>query len=103
MIDSLVPPLVVVPLFGSLVGIASGQESYCLDQQGKARQDHSQLFEHGEGVLHSLAGAPQPLGVLQLQLIPGRDYALLCFIADSAKAPPHFMLGMLGTIHVTEH
>jgi hypothetical protein len=69
----------------------------------KARQDPGQLFERGEGVLHSFGGAPQPLGVLQVRLLAGRDYALLCFVSDSATAPPHFMLGMYGTIHVAEH
>jgi hypothetical protein len=43
-----------------------------------------------------------PLGVLQLDLLPGRDYALICFIPDSAGTPPHVMLGMSGTIHVAE-
>jgi len=70
----------------------------------KARKDPNEifatLFERAEGVLHSFAGKPHPLGVLQLNLLPGRDYAVICFIPDSATAPPHFMLGMSGTIHV---
>jgi hypothetical protein len=72
----------------------------------KARKDPNQifatLFERGEGVLHSFGGKPHPLGVLQLDLLPGRDYALICFIPDSAGTPPHVMLGMSGTIHVAE-
>lgn len=73
---------------------------------GKARTDPNRMFatvfERGEGVLHSFGGKPHPLGLLQLDLLPGRDYALVCFIPDSAAAPPHFMLGMFGTIHVAE-
>ncbi len=67
----------------------------------KARKDPTSAFEHMEGVLHSFVGQPQPLGVLQVRLLPERDYLLFCNIADSATAPPHFMLGMSEVVHVT--
>jgi hypothetical protein len=68
----------------------------------KSPQDMFAMIERLEGVLHSFAGQRPPLGLLQVQFLPGRDYALICTLADSATAPPHFMLGMFGGIHVAD-
>lgn len=58
------------------------------------------LLEDSFGVLHTRGGT-SPQGVLRIQLLPGRDYLLVCTFADSNTAPPHFMLGMFGNIHVS--
>jgi hypothetical protein len=58
------------------------------------------LFDDGLGVLHS-PGGTTPLGVLQVNLIPGREYMIACEFSDTDKSPPHFALGMFGSIKVT--
>jgi hypothetical protein len=58
------------------------------------------LIEDAIGVLHSPAGAT-PLGRMDLDMLPGRSYVVICTFADSDKAPPHVMLGMSGTIEVS--
>jgi plastocyanin len=57
------------------------------------------LIEDAIGVLHSPAGTT-PLGRLDLDMVPGRSYVIVCTLSDSAKAPPHVMLGMSGEIDV---
>lgn len=66
-------------------------------KSGRARRS---LLDDSFGVLHSRGGT-SPQGVLRVQLLPGRDYLIVCAFADSDKAPPHFMLGMFGNIHVS--
>jgi hypothetical protein len=58
------------------------------------------LLEDSFGVLHSRGGTT-PLGLLHVQLLPGREYLIVCTFADTNRSPPHFMLGMFGTIHAT--
>jgi hypothetical protein len=43
----------------------------------------------------------RPVGLLEVDLLPGRDYLIECGLSDSAKAKPHYMLGMTGLIHVS--
>jgi len=61
----------------------------------------SVLEPGGFGVLDSPAGEA-PLGLLQLEMLPGREYLLVCLYTDSANAPPHYKLGMFGSIRVSE-
>lgn len=65
----------------------------------KAGGDVDALIENAIGVLHSPAGTT-PLGQLELDMLPGRSYVIICTFSDSDKAPPHVMLGMAGTIEV---
>jgi hypothetical protein len=62
--------------------------------------DVEPFFEQNFGLLHS-PGGTSPLGVLELQLLPGRDYVIECGFSDTDKSPPHYMLGMTGLIRVT--
>jgi hypothetical protein len=66
----------------------------------KAGGDVDALIESPIGVLHSPAGTA-PLGVLEVDMLPGRDYTMVCNFSNDAKSPSHVMLGMLGSIHVT--
>jgi len=65
----------------------------------KADGDVDALIDEGLGVLHSLAGT-RPVGLLEVSLLPGREYMIVCEFADSDKAPPHVALGMFGSISV---
>ncbi|HKY96900.1 MAG TPA: hypothetical protein VJL35_03520 [Gemmatimonadaceae bacterium] len=59
------------------------------------------LFEKngGIGVLYSDAGKA-PLGNLVIDFLPGRAYVLECGFQDDDKSPPHYKLGMYGSIKV---
>jgi hypothetical protein len=57
------------------------------------------LFEEGIGVLHSRGGEPA-LATLDINFLPGREYLIECGFQDSEKAPPHYSLGMYGSIKV---
>jgi hypothetical protein len=63
-------------------------------------EDVDALFEKDFGLLFARSGT-QPLGWLELELLPGRDYLIECGLADTDKSPPHYKLGMTGAIHVT--
>ena len=66
----------------------------------KAGGEVDGMFEPGEsGLLHSQAGQ-KALGRLDVDFLPGRVYSIVCFFQDSAKAPPHVALGMVGSIQV---
>ncbi|MEO8619822.1 MAG: hypothetical protein ABI625_02080 [bacterium] len=74
-----------------------------LEQVAKVEKeggDVDALIEESIGVLHSPAGT-SPLGLLDVDLKPGRDYTIVCSFSNDAKSPPHFALGMVGSIHVT--
>ena len=58
------------------------------------------LNEEQLGVLVAAAGGA-PLGRLDVNLLPGREYRIICVFRDDPKAPPHFELGMYGSIQVT--
>jgi hypothetical protein len=64
-----------------------------------AERDVDELIEGDLGLLHSL-GHTAPLGLLSVELLPGREYLLECAFADTDSAPPHFRLGMFGSIRV---
>jgi len=63
--------------------------------------DVEPLFEKngGIGVLHSAAGDPS-IGLLVVNFLPGREYVIDCGFQDDDKAPPHYKLGMYGSIKV---
>ncbi|MCE9602964.1 MAG: hypothetical protein K8S21_12230 [Gemmatimonadetes bacterium] len=64
-----------------------------------AERDVADLVESDLGLLHS-PGRTAPRGLLRVDLLPGREYLLECAFADSDSAPPHFRLGMFGSIRV---
>lgn len=64
-----------------------------------AERDVDAMIERNLGLLHS-PGNTAPRGLLRVDLLPGREYLLECAFADSDTAPPHFRLGMFGSIRV---
>jgi hypothetical protein len=59
------------------------------------------FFERENFGLLIASGGSKPVGLLDVDLLPGRDYLIECRLADSDTAKPHYMLGMTGAIHVT--
>ena len=57
------------------------------------------LFEERLGVLHS-RGGEAALGRLDIDFLPGREYLIVCGFQDDDKSPPHYRLGMYGSIKV---
>jgi hypothetical protein len=66
----------------------------------KAGGDVRSLTEELTGILHAPAGVA-PLGRLEVNLLPGREYRLICNFTNDEKSPRHFELGMYGLIKVT--
>jgi hypothetical protein len=66
----------------------------------KRKGDVQPLFERHIGVLHS-RGGETALGMLDINFLAGRDYIVECAFQDDDKSPPHFALGMQGSIHVS--
>ncbi len=66
----------------------------------KADGDVDALLDESLGVLHSFGGA-NPVGLLKVNLLPGREYMIACTFSDSDTSPPHIALGMFGSIRVT--
>lgn len=66
----------------------------------KSGGDMFSLVEGGDGLLHSRAGETA-LGALEVDMLPGREYVIFCEFQDDEKSPPHFKLGMYGSIKVT--
>jgi hypothetical protein len=66
----------------------------------KVDGDVDALFDESLGLLHSLGGT-NPAGLLEVDLLPGREYMIACEFSDSPKSPPHVALGMFGSIRVT--
>jgi hypothetical protein len=62
--------------------------------------DINQLLDQPLGVLHALGGQ-SPAGTLEFEMVAGRVYLLECGFSDTEKSPPHYKLGMTGTITVT--
>ena len=52
------------------------------------------------GLLYARPGQ-EALGRLEVNLLPGREYRLICTLTDNEKSPRHFELGMYGLIRVT--
>lgn len=66
----------------------------------KAGGNVDTLLEEGIGVLWSRAGET-PLGRLEVDLLPGREYMIDCGFSNDDKSPPHYTLGMYGSILVS--
>lgn len=64
-----------------------------------AGRDSDDWFEAGLGVLHSPGGS-SPVGLLEVDLLPGREYLIICNFSDTPTSPRHLRLGMLGGITV---
>ncbi len=66
--------------------------------------DVNELFDvTGPGaVLWAVAGT-SPLGNLQIDFLPGREYLIECAFKDNDKSPEHYKLGMFGSIKVKQH
>jgi len=74
------------------------------DQVAKADakgEDVDQFFDADRFGLLIASGGTKPVGLLDVDLLPGRDYLIECGLTDSPKAKPHYALGMTGYIHVT--
>jgi hypothetical protein len=84
----------------SMVLLAPGATPQKLLEVARADGDVDPLIAEYLGVLHSLAGT-SPLGLLEVDMLPGRDYALLCNFSDTPESPKHVMLGMFGSIRVS--
>lgn len=85
------------------LNIALLKEGVTLDEFMKVRLGNGNarlLVDEGLGVLLTV-GREAPLGRLEVNLLPGRDYRIMCIMTDDPKSPPHFALGMFGRIHVT--
>ncbi|MFN2602232.1 MAG: hypothetical protein ABR582_05685 [Gemmatimonadaceae bacterium] len=67
----------------------------------KANANPQQYIDERNGILLSPGPTQQSLGDLDVNLLPGRDYRLVCNFMDDPKSPPHVDLGMYGTIHVS--
>ena len=68
-------------------------------EKGGGRSDS--LFEAGVGVLHSQPGKAA-LGHLEVNMLPGREYMIVCFFSNDDRSPPHYNLGMYGSIRVPQ-
>ncbi len=66
----------------------------------KAGGNVDDLFDGDLGLLHSYGGT-SPLGQITIDMLPDREYVIACFFQDDPKSPPHYKLGMFGSIHTT--
>ena len=84
----------------SIAGLKPGitLDSLMRTERGNGRI--ARLIATDFGLLHVPAGQ-QALGMLETNLAAGTEYVLFCFFTDSAGAPTHAQLGMVGSIHVT--
>ncbi len=58
------------------------------------------LYDIGDGLLYAESGDVVEIG-LHVELLPGRDYVLICTLPDSAKNP-HSMRGMVRGLRVSK-
>lgn len=65
----------------------------------KADKPQSPMIEGSVGVLFADAGS-RAQATLATNLLPGRDYGVMCIFKDSANAPRHYSMGMYSVIHV---
>lgn len=66
----------------------------------KVDGDIDPLIDTGMGLVWAHAGAA-PFGALEMNLLPGREYLIDCGFTDDDKSPPHYKLGMYGSIKIT--
>lgn len=55
------------------------------------------LMEGTFGLLHA-EGGQTTLGGMTIEMLPGREYLIVCFFRDKPDAPEHVDLGMYGSI-----
>jgi hypothetical protein len=67
----------------------------------KADSDLLDVVDEWLGVLAAPPGASSG-GALEMTLLPGRDYLIKCDNVDSAGAPAHVHLGMVGVIRAVK-
>lgn len=63
----------------------------------KVDGDIDPLIDTGMGLVWARAGE-MALGRLEMNLLPGREYLIDCGFTDDDKSPPHYKLGMYGSI-----
>jgi hypothetical protein len=64
------------------------------------KQPFKPLIEASVGIMLARPGERSSAG-LSTSLLAGRNYLVVCRFQDSASAPKHFRMGMLGVIHVS--
>ncbi|MEO6527929.1 MAG: hypothetical protein ABIP93_15020 [Gemmatimonadaceae bacterium] len=83
-----------------MILLAPGATVQKLAEMSGAGVEVDSLVAAHLGVLVAQGGT-SPLGLLRVDLLPGRDYAIVCNFSDSPGSPKHVMLGMFGSIHVS--
>lgn len=80
------------------INVAMLKEGVTAKQLLEAKdEDVNKMIDQALGVLHAESGVT-PLGTLDFEVLPGREYVLICTFADTPKSPPHFVLGMVSTM-----
>lgn len=79
--------------------LARGATRQQVLDSARADRDPGRLLDGIVGVLHTPAGKA-PVGTLRVDLLPGREYILLCTFRDSDTSPQHLSMGMSGSIQV---
>lgn len=80
------------------INIAMLKQGVTVKQLLEAKdEDVDKMLEQALGVLHAESGVT-PLGTLDFEVLPGREYAIVCTFSDTPKSPPHFVLGMVSSM-----
>lgn len=80
--------------------LAKGVSLQQVMRDAAAGRHSDDWFESSLGVLHTPGGS-SPVGLLEVDLLPEREYLLLCNLSDTPTSPSHARLGMLGGITVS--
>jgi hypothetical protein len=83
----------------SLALLAKGVSLQQVMRDVAAGRDSDDWFESGLGVLHTPGGS-SPAGLLEVDLLPGREYLIVCDFSDTPTSPHLVVLGMFGGITV---
>lgn len=83
----------------NLARLKSGVTARQIADADQKDADIEPFLDQGLGVLHALGGQT-PAGMLELEMVAGREYLIECGFSDTEKSPPHYKLGMSGTIKV---
>lgn len=85
----------------SLARLKQGVTARQIADADQKDADIEPFLDQALGVLHALGGQ-SPVGMLELEMVAGREYLLECGFSDTEKSPPHYKLGMSGTIKVAK-